>query len=115
MKKKINIFITVGFSTLLLFGVSGLRSCSTSSESFKPAELIEFLTIELGTTTLVYTDDIFFAKSYKLKLSQNVNINVDYDLKDNQILLTPIGNFFGITYLEFLNNKERYILPVIVK
>ncbi|MCK4641954.1 MAG: hypothetical protein KAU06_11490, partial [Candidatus Marinimicrobia bacterium] len=115
MKKSINILITVGFSTLLLLGISGLRSCSTSSETLKSAELIEFLTIEPGTTTSVYVDDIFYAKSYKLKFSQNANINVDYKLKDNLILFTPVDNFSGITYIEFLNNKERYILPVIVK
>jgi len=115
MKKKFNLLRTIGFSTLLLLGISGLRSCSITSETFQPAELIEFLTIEPETTTSVYVDDIFFAKSYKLKFSQNANINVDYKFKDNLILLTPADNFFGITYLKFLNNKERYILPVIVK
>jgi cyclomaltodextrinase len=90
-------------------------SCAPDFSPDKPAELIEFLTIEPEATTRIAADVLFFANDYQLSFQPNENIEAKYNSDDQQLELTPVENFAGLTFIKFKNQKDTFILPVIVK
>jgi cyclomaltodextrinase len=90
-------------------------SCAPDFSPDIPAELIEFLTIEPAMTTRIAVDELFFANDYQLSFQPNENIEVKYNSDDQQLELTPVENFAGLTFIKFKNQKDTFILPVIVK
>jgi len=112
---KHNLYHYLILSAVLLFSLFLLPNCAHDISIDKPAELIEFRTIEPGVVILINVEEIFFAESYDLIFSPNQDIHLDYDSKENTIRLTAAEGFSGITYIEFKNNKQSYVWPIIVK
>ncbi len=112
---KHNFYHDLMLSAVLLFSLFVLLNCAHDISIDKPAELIEFRTIEPGTTISINVEDIFFAVSYDLIFSPNQDVHLDYDVIENTIRLAAAEGFSGITYIEFKNNQQSYVWPIIVK
>ena len=101
------------FTGLLSFG--GWNACSRAYEQFKPPELIEFITIPSGKSTTIYLDEVFYARKYRPVFNPNASIQLVYQADSNKVILTPIESFAGLSLIEFSNDDDNYVLPVIVK
>lgn len=78
-------------------------------------ELIEFTKTEKNKATLLQMEDILFAENYDISFHQDENIDVSYNSSTNQLKLSPVKNYSGLSFLNFTLNGEKKTLPVIVK
>ena len=92
-----------------------LQSCTVSKSSSKPPELIAFRTIEAGQVDSVNVSELFFNEKYNLEFSDNDKINTNYDSSKNYLLLKPLSDFQGLTFIKFKSDGDDKVLPVIVK
>ena len=97
---------------LMLFVFAVLAGCKPSVISEKPKEIISFLSLEYGIRDTLFLDEIFFSETYKPEFKPNDNINVIYLQETNQLILDPSSNIPGLSFIEFSNNSEQYVLPV---
>jgi len=102
---KLNLYRYLILSAVLLFSLFLLPNCAHNISIDKPAELIEFRTIEPGTTISINVEEIFFAESYDLIFSPNQDVHLDYDSQENTIRLTAAEGLSGITYIKFKKKK----------
>lgn len=98
----------------MLFVFTILFCCKPSAISEKPEEIISFLTLEYGLKDTLFLDAIFFANDYKPEFKFNKNIGLIYLEKTNQLILDPFPNVSGLTFIEFSNKSEQYVLPIII-
>jgi len=90
-------------------------SCSPPSQKYQTKDIIEFLTIDPGQSTTLPISDLFFAKSYRLKFQPNNTITADYLSETNELKLTPVNGFTGLSFIQFKNGNNPMVLPVIVR
>lgn len=105
----------VGLILTFLLPLFLFQTCWRSYQSTKPPELIEFLQIEAGKSTSFSIDEIFSARKYKPTFRPNPDIQVVYQPDSAKIILTPNANFSGLSLLQFSNQSQELVLPVIVK
>lgn len=78
-------------------------------------DIIQPIKLDFGKTDTILISDAFYSKSYDLKFQTNDNIHTKYLKESNSLVLQPVNNFIGATFLEFTLHNMAYHLPVIVR
>lgn len=109
--KTLSAYATI-FLIFILF--TFYSTCERAYEDQKPAELIEFIRLQPGIPTKINVDELFFAKSYRLKFKPNPHIKIQDYPDSGSVMLTPDSTFSGLAFIEFSNHRKSMIIPVIV-
>jgi cyclomaltodextrinase / maltogenic alpha-amylase / neopullulanase len=96
---------------IFLFVLSGFMRHGYTQEI---EDLIQPVVITYGQEDTIVISDLFYAKTYDLKFSPNDKIQVLYHKEQNTVLFQPLGNFFGVTLIDFTLHAQQYQIPVIV-
>jgi len=102
------------FSIVIIFFLL-LHYCSTDPYSSKPPELIDFRTIESSKIDSVHISEIFFKEKYDVEFFENEYVYVKYDTSSKHLILNPIKDFSGLTFVNFKSDGDEKYLPLIVR
>ena len=97
-----------------IFALIFMTGCGSIRNTSKPVELIDFITIESGRTTDVNISEVFSAKKYDVRVLRNPDVDGVYDPISASLKLTPGKGFQGVALIDFFQEKEKMVLPVIV-
>jgi cyclomaltodextrinase / maltogenic alpha-amylase / neopullulanase len=108
--------IYVDIKSIFLFAVFFIfQGCSLNQFDTKPPELIDFRTIESGQTDSVSIEKLLFKQKYNIEFFTNENVEVKYDTTSKVLILNPIDNFKGLTFVNFKSDGDDKVLPLIVR
>jgi len=79
------------------------------------SDLIEPIKLTAGKSDTLLISDLFYAKSYDLKISGNENINFSFNQSSKKLVLKPEVSFKGFTLLEFSLGKKSYVIPLVLQ
>lgn len=100
---------------LILMLIGCLSTCSNQQNPYNTTDLIEFISINPGKTTIIPVSDIFYAEKYNLKIEPNRVVSCEYNSEENYIKLTPEQGFSGVSLIRLKNGRVPLVLPIIVK
>lgn len=95
----------------LVFALCLITPCLAAEIS----DLIQPVKVYCGKQDTVLVSDMFYAKVYDLKFSENDKLIIIYDQKQNTAIFQPKNNFIGATLAEFTLQGTKYSFPVIVQ
>ena len=78
-------------------------------------DLIEPVKLTAGKSDTLLISDLFYAKTYDLKFSQNENLDFSFDQSTKKLVLHPKDSFKGFTLLEFSLENKSYSIPVMLQ
>ncbi|MFA4922782.1 MAG: alpha-amylase family glycosyl hydrolase, partial [Ignavibacteriaceae bacterium] len=79
------------------------------------SDLIEPIKLTAGKSDTLIVSDLFYAKNYDLKITENKYVNFSFDQSTKKLVLQPKGSFKGVTLLEFSLNKKSYVIPLVLQ
>ncbi|MCX6136041.1 MAG: alpha-amylase family glycosyl hydrolase, partial [Ignavibacteriales bacterium] len=77
-------------------------------------DIIQPLRISTDRQDTVLVSDLFYAKTYNLKIVPNDNVSASFDRKTGNLVLRAIRNDVGAALLEFVQHGVKSCIPLII-
>jgi len=78
-------------------------------------DLIEPILLTAGKSDTILVSDLFYSKTYDLKLSKNENVDFTFNRLTKKLVLQPKESFKGFTLLKFSLDNKSYVIPVMLQ
>lgn len=98
------------FYQLIVFSLLVFTGCGKNTQPVK--DIIPVYTLEAGIRDTLQVSDLFYADEYNLMFESNENIYVEYDNRNNSLIIIPNKNFAGLSLVSFKQKNEEYVIPV---
>jgi len=86
----------------------------TTSSAQDIQDIIQPIRIQYGKTDTILVSDLFYARVYNLKFSDNDKFIISFDMKTNTAIVRPMNSVVGAALIDFSFQAKNYALPVIV-